>query len=37
MLFDSAGLTLKGQLGSSIAATAGAVILLIFIEYMKKL
>jgi len=37
MLFDSAGLTIRGQLGSFIAATAGAVILLIFIEFIKKM
>jgi uncharacterized membrane protein YeaQ/YmgE (transglycosylase-associated protein family) len=37
MLFDSAGLTLKGQWGSFIAAAAGAVILVVFIEFVKKM
>ncbi len=37
MLFDSAGLTLKGHWGSFMAAAAGAVFLLIFIEFIKKM
>ncbi len=37
MLLDSAGLTFAGQLGSYVAATGGAVVLLIFIEFMKNM